>query len=504
MLKSLLNGFLLSMILMNINVHSQELPRSLFPNQEIYDIDTLLKKAANLENNATFETAGQTNSWTLQEVVDMALLNNLELAQAKKDLDSTKALYTGSIQDFYVPNLSTSISASFRDLFTTSQNADDIAATAEGFTMDIKVPSIVLSKTVFNGFADLYSYRIAKENYLNTQNTYSNKMREIVYQATIRYYDQFLKQEEVKVTLERLQQLQDQLNQAQINFNNGRVSDYDVSLSRSQFYSAQPQYFLAEKNRLFSKEDFYRYIGYVAEYDVMVELKGDLLQVTNINFSDFDENASLEYIFSNDTALASLRTAYKNAKSQKGLQNSVRLPKVDVQFNYTPSWGADVALGSFSESAYNGSYGVSASLQIPLLEWIPGTGVASQVKSAQANIVKSQYALLDAEEQKIIQVKNVLLNIRELGQSVTAFRNSEESAKRASDIAQAQYQFGRISLLELNQAQVDYVDAKRNLLLSVYNELNAKLILQQAINDLPSFLEEVDKIQNKENIENIE
>ena len=194
MLKFLLNGFLYSIILMNTNVYSQELPRSLFPNQEIYDMETLLEKAANLENDATFETARMTNQWTLQDVVDMALLNNLELAQAKKDLDSTKALYTGSIQDFYVPNLSTSISASFRDLFTTSQNANDIAATEEGFTMNIQVPSIVLSKTVFNGFADLYSYRIAKENYLNTQNTYSNKMREIVYQATIRYYDQFLKQ----------------------------------------------------------------------------------------------------------------------------------------------------------------------------------------------------------------------------------------------------------------------------------------------------------------------
>ena len=495
MLKSLLNGCLLSMILMSVNIYSQELPKSLFPNQEIYDIDMLLKRAANLESEVTMDAPQITNQWSLQDVIDMALLNNLLLAQAKKDLESAQALYTGSIQDFYVPNLSTTVSAGFRDLFTTSKNKLDIAATSLGFNMDIAIPSIVLSKTIFNGFANLYAYRIAKENYLNIQNTYSNKMREIVYESTIRYYDQFLKQEEVKVSLERLQQLKNQLNQAEINYNNGRVSDFDVSLSRSQFYSAQPTYFTAEKNRLFSKEDFYRYIGYVLESDTMIELEGDLLQVTNIVFSKFDENASLEYVFSNDTAIASLRANYNNAKSQKGQANAIRLPKVNVQFDYTPSWGRDAAIGRFGESSYNGSYGVSASVQIPLLEWIPGTGVASKVKSAQANIVKSQYALLDAEVQKIIQIKNVLLHIRELNQSVNSFRSSEEQAKRASDIAQEQYRFGRISLLELNQAQVDYVDAKKNLLLSVYNELNAKLILQQAINDLPSFLAEVAKIQ---------
>ncbi|MGL4677425.1 MAG: TolC family protein [Brevinema sp.] len=476
-------------------VYTQDLPKSLFPNQEIYDIDMLLQQSANFDNSYILQPSSHTNQWTLKETINLAILNNLELAQAKKDLDSSKSLYTGSIQDFYVPNLTVSASADFRNLFTTSGNPNDIAATSEGFKMDLSLPSIVLSKTIFNGFANLYSYRIAKENYLNLQNTYTNKIREIVYQTAIRYYDQFLKQEEVKVTLERLRQLRDQLAQAEINYRNGRVSDFDVSLSRSQFYSAQPTYFTAEKNRLFSKEDFYRYIGYVAEPDTFIELKGDLLQVTNIEFSPFDENSSLEYIFSNDTMLATLRAAYQNAKNQKGQQNAVRLPKVDLRFDYNPSWGRDVAIGSFGESSYNGQYGVSASLQVPILEWIPGTGVASRVKAADTEITKAQYALLDAEEQKLIEVKNTLLTIREMGQSVNSFRVSEEQARRASEIAQEQYRFGRISIIELNQAQVDYIDAKRNLLLSVYNELNAKLTLQQAINSLPRFLEEMNKIQ---------
>lgn len=170
MLKSLLNGCLLSMILMSVNIYSQELPKSLFPNQEIYDIDMLLKRAANLESEVTMDAPQITNQWSLQDVIDMALLNNLLLAQAKKDLESAQALYTGSIQDFYVPNLSTTVSAGFRDLFTTSKNKLDIAATSLGFNMDIAIPSIVLSKTIFNGFANLYAYRIAKENYLNIQN----------------------------------------------------------------------------------------------------------------------------------------------------------------------------------------------------------------------------------------------------------------------------------------------------------------------------------------------
>lgn len=477
--------------------HAQSLPKSLFPNQEVYDVELLLEQDANLGNSTILNPASQTNQWTLQDVIDMAVVNNLDLAQAKQDLDSAKALHTGSIQDFYLPNLNLGTSAEFRDLFTTSTNPANIAATGEGFRADIVLPSVVLQKNLFNGFADLYAYRIAKQNHLNAQNTYSNKMREIVYETTLRYYDQFLKQEEVKVSLERLRQVRDQLDQAEVNFRNGRVSDFDVSLTRSQYYAAEPVFYSAEKNRLFSRADFYRYIGYVDEPDTHIELKGELLEVTNVVFSEFDENASIEFILSNDTAIATLRANFKNSKSQKGIENSVRLPKLGVQFDYTPSWGRDVAIGSFAESAYNGSYAVRASLQVPILEWIPGSGVASRVKSAEANVVKSQFALLNAEEQKIIEVKNNLLTIRELSQSVEAFRASEEQAALAAQIARTQYALGRISVIELNQAQVDYIDAKRNLLVSVYNELQSKLMLQQAINNLPSFLEEVKKIQEK-------
>lgn len=476
-------------------IYTQELPKKLFPNQKVYDLELLLEKAANLEQTVDFAESKITNIWTLEDTLQMAIANNLELAQSKKELDSAKALYTGTIQDFYVPNLSTSFSFTTRDLFTSSTNPERIAETAQGFTMDLVLPSVTLSKTIFNGFANLYSYRIAKETYLNAQNTYSNKIREIVFQVALRYYDQFLKQEELKVSLERLRQLRDQLKQAEINFQNGLVSDYDVTLSKSQFFSAQPTYYQAEKNRLYSREDFYRYIGYIPNNQVKVKLKGSLLAVTNVIFSQFDEDSSLEYILSNDTALATLRTAYINAKNIKGQKNAVRMPKLSVQFDYTPSYGRDVAIGSFGEAAYNGSYGVGASLQIPILEWIPGTGAASQVQSSEENIKKAQFALLDAEEQKIIEIKNTLLSIRELNQSVAALRIGEQQAKRASEIARQQYQNGRISILELNRAQVDYIDAKKNLLNSVYNEFQSKLILQEAINGLSAFLEEVTKIQ---------
>ncbi len=488
--------FLLCSVLVCIGSNSfgQELPKSLFPNQQLQDITTLLQNK-NENMPIAFETGSITNEWTLIDAVALAAQKNLELAQSKKDLDSAKSLYTGSIQDFYVPQVGVSLGASF----TTNFGGTSIGSTSpmgEGFSMDYTLPSLTISKTIFSGMRNFYSHRIAKENYLNAQNVYTNKVREIIFETASRYYNQFLKQEEVNVAIERLKQLQDQLTQAQINFQNGRVSDYDVSLSLSQFYAAQPTFYTAEKNRLFAQEDFYRYIGYKPEPDTVVYLKGELLQVTNVEFSEFDEEESLNYIFTNDTILANLRAAANNAKSQKGLENAARLPTLDVGFFYNPSLGGDKTIANFSEAKYRGSYGVQASLQIPIIEWIPGTGVATRVKAAEATAQKSQIALLDAEEQKLLEVKNNLLSIRELGQSVDAFRISEESALRASEIARAQYQFGRISLLELNQAQVDYIDTKRNLLNAVYNELVSKLTLQVSINKLPSFLEEVEKIQN--------
>lgn len=471
------------------------LPESLFPNQELYDLELLLERANNLEQTVNFTPASVTNIWSVQDVIDMAVANNLELAQSKKDFDVAQASYTGSIQDLYVPALKVGASVTARDLFTTSKKPADIAATSEGFTVDVGIPSISLSRRLFAGFANVYNFRISKENYLNAANTYSNLMRSTVYNAVKRYYEQFLREEEVRVALERLKQLQEQLRSAEINFRNGRVSDYDVILTRAQYYSAQPTFFNAERLRLYAREDFYRFLGYLPDNNVRIELKGDLYQITNVRFSEFDENESLAYIFSNDTELATLRTALANSKSTKGLKNAQRMPSLDISFDYTPSWGRDVAVANFSESAYNGSYGVTASLSVPILEWIPGTGIASQVKAAQEEIKKAEFKLLDAEEKKLIDIKNTLLNIRELNQSVAALRISTEQANVAARIAQVQYRNGRVSILDLNRAQVDYIEAKKKLLAAIYDELSARLNLQQSMNPLPMFLDEVKKIE---------
>lgn len=488
----LLRTLLASVILLQSVLFSQELPRSLFINQEIYDLDALLKSNAPIQ----FSSASITNVLILSNAINLAVQNNLELAQAHKDLTSAQALYTGSIQDFYVPTVSAGLGASVQDYISSKNSSTSILAD-QGFFVNFVLPSVTISKTVFNGLGTLYAHRIAKENLLSSQNTYTNKIRDIVLETVSRYYDQILKQEEVILALDRLKQLQDQLKQAEINYANGRVSDYDVALAKSQFFAAQPAYYLAEKNRLYAQEDFYRYIGITPKVDEYFELEGDVVSLTNIMFTQFNEEESLAFILSNDTILAQLRTSYNNAKNIKGQQNSVRMPKIDLNFSYNPTYGGDTPVNNFSNATYQANYSIGASLRIPILEWIPGTGAASQVKSANENIKKAQYALLDAEQKKIVEIKNTLLNIRELRQTVSSLKITEEQSYRALTIATAQYKNGRISILELNQSQNDYNDARKSFLTAIYNEFVAKLFLQASMNNLPQFLEEIQKITSK-------
>ncbi|MGL4387868.1 MAG: TolC family protein [Brevinema sp.] len=484
----------LAFIFFNGLAFSQDLPSSLFLNAELEDLDTLLKK----EEPVAFSKASQTNQLSLSNVIELAIQNNMELAQSKKELDSAKALYVGSIQDFYVPELSTTVGLSLTDYFGSSSSTGVRPLSDQGLFMNFVLPSVTLSKTVFNGFGTVFAHKIAKENYLSAKNLYTNQIREAIFESVVRYYDQILKQEEVQLAVDRLKQLKDQLALAEINFRNGRVSDYDVAQAKSQFFSAQPDYYRAEKSRLVSQEDFYRYVGWKEKSDEFLLLEGDLFSVTNIIFSAFDEEESLNFVLTNDSALDQLRTAFKNAKNHKGQQNSIRMPKIDLSFNYNPNYGANTPISDFSRAKYEGSYSFGAALRVPILEWIPGTGVASKVKSANEQIKKAEFALLDAEQQKIIDVKSNLLTIRELNKSVEALQISETQSKRAFDIAKEQYRSGRISLIELNQTQTDYNNARSQLVSAVYNEFRAKLFLQAMINNLSLFIEEVEKINISE------
>ncbi|MGL5721852.1 MAG: TolC family protein, partial [Brevinema sp.] len=444
-----------------------------------------------------YEQAPVTNEWSLDQAINMAALNNKAIQQSKKDMDSTKALYTGSIQDFYVPTLSVGAAVSITENYNPTRTSVSIPRLS--FNNDpvanISVPSVNLSWRAFNGLGTMYAYRIAVENHRNAALTYTNSVRTNMYDAVVRYYEQFLRDEDVIVIIENLHFLRQQLRESEIQFRNGRISDLDLNTARANYYNALPQYYDAERNRFFSRMEFYRFIGYKPQSNETIMLTGSLYDVTNVAFSAFDEEESLDFIYTNDTMLASLRTAVSNAASSKGQINAQRMPTVDFTASFSPNYGSDVTIPTFGDAQYRSSLSATARLTIPITGWIPGTGIASQVKSAELQRQKAEVTLEDAREQRFTALQNTLLNIRQVSLSVDALRISEANARRAAEAAAVQYRNGRISLIDFNQILQTYLTTRQSFLSTIYNDLSLRLGLQQAIQPLPGFINEVNRIQ---------
>ncbi|MGL5253750.1 MAG: TolC family protein [Brevinema sp.] len=472
----------------------KKLPESIISNHNV-DIDILIDKVAKNDYTWLNDPAANTNTWTLNQVINMAALNNKAIQQSKKDMDSTKALYIGSIQDFYVPTVSVGAAVSVSKSLNPEVPAGGGVANSDPVA-NISVPSVNLSWKAFNGLGTMYAYRIAVENHRNAALTYTNSVRTNMYDAVIRYYEQFLRDEDVIVILENINFLRQQLQESEVQFRNGRISDLDLNTARANYYNALPQYYEAERNRFYSRMEFYRFIGYKPQSNETILLSGSLYDVTNVAFTAFNEEESLDFIYSNDTRLASLRSAVSNAASSKGQVNAQRMPTVELTASFSPNYGSDVTIPTFGDAQYRSSLSATARLTIPLTGWIPGTGIASQVKSAEIKRQNAEIALQDAQEQRFTDLQNTLLNIRQVALSVEALRISESNARRAAEAAIAQYRGGRISLIDYNQTLQTYLSTRQSFLTAIYNDLSLRLGLQQAIQPLPGFINEVNRIQD--------
>lgn len=492
---------ILAVLLLVTPLYAQEmmdpkvLPATLFPEESV-DLETLIDRVAAGNTDVIGLPAENTNTLNLADVINMAAANNKVIQQSKKDMDSARALYTGSIQDFYVPSLSVGASLSLGDQYNPASfgSFNNITSGTDP-VFNIQAPSVKLSWRVFNGFGTLNAYRAAKDTYITAALTYTNAVRSNIYSSVTRYYEQFYREENVRVILDNISILRQQMRESQARYAAGRISDVDLNTSRANYYNSLPNYYNAERLRLFARDDFHRFIGYKPQSNENIVLQGSLYEVTNVMFAAFDEEESLNYIYTNDSMLASLRSTVSNAIYTKGQVNAQRMPTLDLSASFTPNYGSDVTVPTFGNAEYRSSLTGMATLTIPILEWIPGTGLASQVKSAEMKRQRAELQLEDALEQKINDVKNTLMNIKEISLNVDALRISENTARLAANAARIQYQNGRISLLELNQSLQTLLLTRQNLLTMIYNDLSVRLGLQQSIQPLPGFINEVNRIQ---------
>lgn len=407
--------------------------------------------------------------WTLQECVDYALKNNLQVIQNNYNKNiQEKNLETSKRQK--LPGVSGNIgnTASFgqgQDVFGTTQRNDN-------FNNSINIGADILvynngrlekniRKTEFDVEAAQYDIETIKNN--------------ISLQIAQQYLSVLLNKEIVKINQSALENAQKQYDRAKITTEVGTT----------------PQTTFAEAKAALARETQNLKSAEVNVNRALFNL-AQLLQLPN--YKEFDvENVNVENV---DAPLLSaesvLETAYNLQPQIKAAESRIKAAEAQTEVTKTafyPTITANAGIGTFYFNALNygndnnftKQYKDNFGQQLGLSANIPifNKGITKiQVEQSKINEDIAKNALLQQKQEVKQNVQAAQFDAESNYEIYSSALEAEKSSELALDFAQKSYDAGRSSIYDLNIARNNYANAQGSVAQAKYNYLFSLKLLE--------------------------
>jgi outer membrane protein len=334
-------------------------------------------------------------------------------------------------------------------------------------TIDASQPVITFGKLG-------YSTRGAKAYFENQAVVLNSVKQSVRYGVKSAFYNVLLLQELVKVDQESLQIATEHLKNAQVRFNQGVNTLYDVTKAKVDVANRKSELITAENNLIKAHQSLNQLLHILPGTEFQIEGRLDYY-----NFQPSVEKA-WNVARDNRPEIKSKKLIIDQYKSLLGLRKSQNFPVISVGGSY--SWYRNEIEGydTYNPKSWN-SY---IKLTLPIIE---GMKTVGQIKEAQAYVKQSQF---DYEKAMITAQTEVEQTVREIikqQELVKTTREAVELADIALNMSKVAYDNGRVTTLDVSDSELSYRSAKVNYIQSIASYLTALAKLEQVIgkNELP-------------------
>ena len=417
-------------------------------------------------------TAQEARTISLQEAIQIALENNYQLKQAKNDLELANESITSEYADF-APSVSGRISGG--------------RTIGRQFTEDrgiINDPSQSLSGSVgadiaiFDGFNNILSLRASKESRVSAEESYQRAKEQVIFNAASRYLQVLLDRELLEIARENLENSQQQLEQVRAQVEVGSRPSVDLYNQEAQVASDELSVTQQENALKFSKLVLVRQlqIDPLGEYEFTVpeaELNEESASMTdNVMLSELIDQALL-----NRSDLKSDIANIRSLEYQLKIAQGSLYPSVTGSASISSRY-SDVLQGfDFNDQFFdlNVNKSIGFSVNVPLFQnW----NRMYNIQSSKIQLKNAELSFDNAKLQVIQEVTQAYNDYTSYAKQLEASEKSRRASERAFETQQERYNVGSSTLIELSQAQANYVEAQSNYTQAMYN-----LIFQEKLLD---------------------
>lgn len=404
---------------------------------------------------------------TLDEAVKIALQKNPTLLKMKNSLAGSESQLKNAYGEL-LPSIGAQASFSW-------QKVDDIGGTQRDFFGNVEelLPTSVQNRSysvgiggsvqLFDGLANLANIQQKKDNLKASEYNIAKIKQSIVYQTTDLYYIVLNAEELMKVREENVKYYQKFYETVNERNKLGAVAVADVYAAQVQLGNAELVLIQTQNIYETAKSNLLNYLALnvIEDYTLVDPFGKEKLVDTNSYLKNFDDvrsmvNAALDTRFDYKSQLLTVNSA------QSGVTMAQGRVYPSLSANYSYGSGAISVDKLFDRKVFN----VGLSLNLPIFSNFATESAIEMAKVTELNAKEDLYAL---ERQIKIEVKQGFLDLTAAKKTLEVAIKNVTAADENRKINQERYNLGSATILEVLQANRDYIDALRNKINSIYD-----------------------------------
>jgi outer membrane protein len=427
-----------------------------------------------------FTAISQERSITLQEAIDIALENNYQLKQAENNRGLADTRVRSAQADF-LPNLNAGFSGNRtvgRQFVEEDASFDD--RTTYGFS-----GGLTSNVTVFAGFRNIANLRMTEADRSSEELQLQRLKENIMFETASRYLQVVLNEELLGISRATLEASMSQLEQVRAQVEVGARPTVDLFNQESAVANDELTVIQRENALDVSKARLIRIMQDDTITDVdPVMPSTDELSLIPVDL-DLNEliNAALETrsdFRAQEFDIEGNRQGYRIARAQY-LPTITASAGINSRYSDQISFMGDPV--SFGDQFFdqNISRNIGFNIQIPIFtRWNNRTSV----ESAYVQLRNSQLQLDNVRFQISEEVRQAYSDYLSIAKELESTEKALIAAERAYETEQQRYEVGSATLIELNLANANYVQAQSNRIQAIYNFVFQEQLLDYFIGQL--------------------
>lgn len=430
----------------------------------------------------TQSTAVSGEQITLQEAIDIALENNFQLQVAENNLNLSQYREKSELADFFP-----SLSANFSGRRSTGPGFVPGSATFINQTSHSVSGGLSSSIPIFNGFENISSLRSSKFDTKSQKENMQRVRETIIFNTASNYLQVILDKELLQIAKETLAASEKTLEQVQAQVDVGSRPTVDLYNQESTVANDELQVTNQENALDLSRLQLLRtlQIDPTADYSfVTPEISVEELEQANYNLQEL-VNTALQNRSDLQREQFNIQSIEQQLRSTRGsLYPSLNFT-ASLNTNYSDQRlsPVDGELIPFSDQFFdvnvNRSFGLS--LNIPIFN---NLNLRTNLQAQKVTYKNAQLQLEDTRLQVVQEVTQAYNDYRAVIKRLESTEKALKAAERSYLTQKERYEVGAGTLIELSDANSQYVQAQSNRAQAIYNFIFQRKLLDYYLGKL--------------------